>query len=190
MSVSFNKNGIIQCSGELPNENLLLTQPLLYTPTLYNAYRVSTKHPMEDKTYTVQLWDVDVAHSGKTENTLGVGVYWGGGSIGMKKMIGTNYFTNGHADYLSFVFTPTADNLAHAHAQNSFIYIYNSPASANGTRDMKIGKWKMEYGDTPTFWIPSETDFEENYSYNGIVENGNQMSIFLSHIETKEFIEY
>jgi hypothetical protein len=138
----------------------------------------------------MQLWDVNVTHSGKTESQLGIGVYWGGGTIRLKSLIGTNYFTNGHADYLCFTFTPTEENVSHAHAANLWLAIYNSPTSADGTRNMKIEKWKLEIGNVPTFWIPNESDFNDNYSNHGIIENGNQMKVYSSHIETNNFIEY
>ena len=49
------------------NPNQLKSNPLLYIPTAYNAYRFDmTENLVANQTYTLQLWDVDISHSEKT----------------------------------------------------------------------------------------------------------------------------
>jgi len=45
------------------------------------------------QTYTLQLWDVLVEHSGKTAANMNLCVYWGGGTVQLKKFSGTSDFT-------------------------------------------------------------------------------------------------
>ena len=188
MGVNFNKNGIIQCDGDMADENLLLLNARSYTPTAYRGYQLNLQRSLlANQIYTMQLWDVNVAHSGKTESQLGIGVYWGGGTIRLKTLIGTNYFTNGHADYLCFTFTPTEENVSHAHAANLWLAIYNSPTGADGTRNMEIDKWKFEVGDKPTFWVPDNSF--DNVSH-GIIEDNTIMKLYPSYIQATDFIEY
>lgn len=157
-----------------PNPNLLKTTPLSYTPANYRGYQISfTENLVANQTYTLQLWDVNVAHSAKTAATLGIDFYWGGGTVKLKSLIGTSYFTNGHADYICTTFTPTSANASGSGATNAWFAVYNSPPSADGTRDMSIGAWKLEKGAVATSWIDSEiTPYIQDssgYEHNGTI---------------------
>ena len=61
--------------------NLLKNIPKAYSATSYNAYDFYCIEDLEEATYTIQLWDVDVAHSAKTAAQLGVSVYYCGGNV-------------------------------------------------------------------------------------------------------------
>ena len=156
------------------NNNLLYDTPKSYNASAYNAYQFNLKENLvANQTYTMQLWDVDIEHSEKTETQTGLSVYWGGGSIRLKDLIGTNYFTNGHADYLCFTFTPTSANASHANAVNVWLNIYNSVPNADGTRYMYIGYWKLEKGDKATSWRPEVEDIKihdsSGYGHDGTI---------------------
>ena len=101
---------------------------------------------------------MDIAHSGKTADTLSVAGYWGGGYINLFDFRGTSYLTNGHADYLTKTFTITASQASGNGASNAWLEIYNSPSRADGTMSMTIGKWKLEKGSKPTPFIESYLD--------------------------------
>lgn len=144
---------------EVGGTNLLSRIVKFYSSSSYNAYRWNlTENLIAGQTYTIQLWDVDVAHSGKTESTLGIYVYWGGGNIELFNWSGTSYFTNGHADYLTKTFTITSSQASGATAVNKWLNIYNSPPQVSGTMSMSIGKWKLEKGNIATEWSPAPED--------------------------------
>lgn len=167
--------------GKAPN--LIESTVKSYNPTQYLAYQLSLSENMKANTkYTIQLWDVDVSHTGKSAADLGVDVYWGGGALRMCYWHGTDYFTDGHADYLTATFYVTASTASHANAVNKWLNIYNSVVDASGTRNMSIGKWKLEVGSIATPWTPNVNDddysmavYEDKiiydssgYNYNGI----------------------
>lgn len=155
------------------NPNLFQLAPKSHSATAYNAYQLNLKENLiANQTYTVQLWDIDVSHSSKTEAELGISFYWGGGSVPLKGLLGTNYFTNGHADYLTFQFTPTEANASHANASNAWLNIYNSPPSKSGTLYMHIGNWKIEKGNIATLYNFSDPNIiydSSGYQNNGII---------------------
>lgn len=158
MSVNLTEQGIFNASGDV-NANLFKTTPKSSAPTAYNAYQIDmTENLVANITYTVQLWDVDVSHTGKTADTLGVRLYWGGGSISLINWQGTAYFTDGHADYLRATITITSSQASGSGATNLWINVYNSPSNVSGTRNMSIGKWKLEKGSVATPWMPSTAD--------------------------------
>ena len=132
------------------NNNLLKLEYRDYNPANYGAYALALTELMElNQIYTIQLWDVDVSHSGKQNNELGLEVYLGGGNNLLIQFIGNQYFTNGHADYLCGTFSRTSWSVS-SQAQNLWLNIYNSPPSASGTKSMHIGAWKLEKGSIPT----------------------------------------
>lgn len=119
----------------------------------------------------MQLWDVDVSHTGKTEAELGLGVYWGGGNVHLKTLNGTKYFTNGHADYLCFQITPTSGQVSNSNTSNLWLNIYNSPGDKSGTRNMSIGAWKLEKGTiaTPLDFFGTTIYDSSGYNNNGTI---------------------
>ena len=148
------------------NNNLLLRTPKTYSASAYLAYALQmTENLQAGQTYTMQLWDVNVSHTGKTANQLGIAVYWGGGNIPLKTYLGTSYFTNGHADYIVFSFTPTSSQASGSGATNAWLNIYNSPGSADGTKNMHIGYWKLEKGNMATT-IGDSTKVYDSSGYN------------------------
>ena len=160
------------------NNNMLKYIPRLYSPDAYNAYQFDlTENLVAGQTYTFQFWDIDVAHSGKTAEKLGISVYWGGGNINLKTMNGTSYFTNGHADHLQFTITITENLASGTGAGNAKINIYNSVSSAAGTLNMHIGAWKVEKGTVATAWglTPEESESmivdSSGYGHNGTIVN-------------------
>ena len=136
------------------NPNLLQTVPTDFVATQYQAYKLSlTENLVKGDTYTLQMWDVDISHSGKTASQLAVGIYWGGGSISIGNMVGD--LSSGHADYLYKTFT--APNTENAQADNAWLNIYNTPGWVTGsTVSLTIGKWKLEKGSKPTVYCKAE----------------------------------
>ncbi len=160
MSVNLTQQGIFNASGDV-NANRFKTVPKSVSKTSYQAYQINmTANLVAGTTYTVQLWDVDVSHTGKTESNLGVNLYWGGGSVSLVSWQGTSYFTDGHADHLVKTFTPTSSQASGSGAGNAWINVYNSVPSASGTMNMNIGRWKLEEGSVATPWVPASTDNE------------------------------
>lgn len=144
-----------------------------------------------NKTYTIQLWDVDVAHSAKSAADLGIDVYWGGGSVRMKYWHGTSYFTNGHADYLVGTFTVTSANASGSGATNSWLNIYNSVGYVAGTLSMHIGKWKLEQGAKPTPWLLATSDSIYISSTVPFVETNKEKKLYIGqdYIDANQFYE-
>lgn len=142
--------------------NLILNVPRSYVSANYDAYSLNlSENLVAGEVYTLQLWDVSIAHSGKTEAQLGPSIYWGGGYINLCSFMGTNYITNGTAAYLKATFTPsysTSNTNQVNDAKNPWLVIYNSPGNASGTRSMSIGKWKLEKGHKATDWSPCWAD--------------------------------
>ena len=155
--------------GDSGQTNLCKTTPKSSTPTSYEAFKINlTENLTKGNKYTVQLWDVDVSHTGKSEADLGVFLYWGGGNVSLTNWKGSP-FTNGHADYL--VSTFTAPNSTHSTVSNAWINVYNSVPSASGTMSMSIGRWKLESGEVATSYLPATTDTEyTTYGYNVTTE--------------------
>lgn len=165
-------------------DNLLQLQPRAYNPGIYQAYQLQLIENLQSgQTYTFQFWDVDVAHSGKTESGLGIAVYWGGGNVALKTMNGTSYFTNGHADYLEFTTTISSTQASGVGATNPWLCIYNSVGDAAGTKYMYIGKWQVTKGSTIRPWtrtitsdIIDSSGYNNNASSNGTLRVGNSVS--------------
>lgn len=148
------------------NINLLNAATKSANTTTYNAYQFNLKENLKaNQTYIMQLWNVNVSHSGKTADELGLSVYWGGGYVQLKTLNGTQYFTNGHADYLKFSFTPTSANASHANAANAWLNIYNSVPNKTGTMSMSIETWKLEKDNGTSREEPDDS----GNNFNGIV---------------------
>ena len=151
---------------EIGGRNLLYSTPKTYSATAYGAYDFELTEPLEAaQTYTIQLWNIDVSHSAKTAEQLGVNVYYCGGSVTFGGWIGTEYFINGHADHLSLTFTPTEANINHSEvtgAVKKFIRIYNSVPSVSGTLNMSIEKWQLQKGNKATDWSFAPEDVDIN----------------------------
>lgn len=173
-----------------PNQNLLKLIPRDYSPTSYNSYKLTLQENLEaNQTYTMQLWDVNVSHTGKTENNLGLSVYWGGGNLKLKDLNGTSYFTDGYANHLIFTFTPTTAQAEHANAANLWLNIYNSVPSADGTKNMHIGAWKLEKGNIATPWSNDENIVYDSSGYenNGTIIGGSISSDTIRHSTSTNF---
>lgn len=145
---------------EIGGRNLLLKSPRSYVSGNYDAYTLAFIDPLEiGQKYTIQLWDVDVSHTGKTAEQLGIFVYIGGGNANTgANWQGTSYFTDGHADHLTRTFTYTQSLHDASGGTNKWLVLYNSVPSANGTKTMSVGKWKLEKGDKATDWTPAPED--------------------------------
>lgn len=171
-----NNNG-----GGLPN--LLSSTPTIEAETNYLAYQIPLTQNLEaEKTYTLQLWDVDISNTGKTEDELGIGVYWGGGNIRLYRWYGAS-----HTNYLTITFTVTTAQASATDAVKLYLNFYNSPSNvSSATKYMSIGRWKLEEGDTPTPWCPNVNDTIYNsmgyntnieYDVSGYCNNGTKYNI-------------
>ena len=140
--------------------NLFRTEPKSYSSGSYKAYQINMiSNLVAGKTYTIQFWDIDVSNSAKDATTTGIGIWWGGPSVGLRNWIGTTHFTNGHADYLTVTLTITEAQASGNGATNAWIEVYNSPSHIEGaTRSLSIGKWKIEEGSVATPYCESFED--------------------------------
>lgn len=167
---------VIHYTLDTPNYNLLYEAPYRNIPTDYHAYSANiTSNLGVGTTYTLQLWDVDVQHSGKSTADLGIWVYWGSGAANncLLHWQGED-FIDGHADYL--VKTFTVPDTASSGVWR--LYFYNSVPSVNGTKYMHIGRWKLEASNYPTEYTHNYKEDEGNgslvyvYDSSGFKNNG------------------
>lgn len=186
MGLSINKNGIIlgsAVSGVI-NENMTLNHPTSYTPTDYRGYVIALPTNMVvGNTYTLQLWDVDLSHSGKTSSELCVSFFWNGG-MNCEAIF---YIPSGHSDY--FCITFVAHNRGAADQTGPTFWVYNSPQYADGTRYMHIGKWKLETGSIATPFSYAPTDPEYLGNNNVFFEEDISVKFGNGYIRSKEIIE-
>ena len=159
---------------DIINTNLLSATPKSYNASAYNAYQLQLSENLQaGQTYTMQLWNVNVSHSGKNSSQLGLSVYWGGGSVSLQTCNGTNYFSNGHADYIKFSFTVTSSQASGSGATNAWLNIYNSVGYVAGTLNMSIGAWKLEKGNIATSLLGDAT---KSYDCSGYGNDGTIIS--------------
>lgn len=185
MSVSFKKTGNIIADGN-PNFNLMLNTPGSYSPNLYGPYKINlSENLVKGATYTVQFWNVNISNTSKTADTIGFNLYWGGGNIKIASFVGTDYITNGHADYI--VGTFTTQTSSHSTMNNPWIMIYHTSPN-EGTKNMYIERWKLEKGSIPTVYTMGEdisvgnSGFVEYDDITKIQKNG-----FIQSIEFNEY---
>ena len=188
---------IIVVNNGTQNLNLAKTTPKSVSKTSYCAYQLNlTENLVANQTYTLQLWNVDVSHSAKTEAQTGVWIYWGGGSVHLFNWAGPTYFKNGHADYLVKTFTVTSSQASGNGAINLWLNVYNSVGYVEGTLSMSIEKWKLEKGSIPTGWIPDATNplytqfnMATQSTNSGLIELDNQARIYKERIDANQFYE-
>ena len=136
--------------------NLLRYAPKSKTPTNYQALQLDlTEKLVKGQTYTLQLWDIDISHTGKQASELNVSVFAGGGNNLLATITG---FTNGHADYKVVTFTVSVNPNQPTHLDNLWLNIYNSVPNASGTLNLTIGSWKLEKGNKATEWQMNPID--------------------------------
>lgn len=163
--------------------NLFGGTPTIEAKTNYLAYQLPLTQNLEaEKTYTLQLWDIDISNTVKTEDQLGIGIYWGGGNIRLYRWYGAS-----HTNYLTITFTVTTAQASDADAVKSYLNFYNSPSNVStGTKYMSIGRWKLEESDIPTPWCPNVNDTIYNsmgyntnieYDASGYCNNGTKYNI-------------
>lgn len=137
-----------------PGINLMRYAPTNKASASYQAYQIPiTEKLNESSTYTLQLWNVDVSHTGKTSSQLNVCAYAGGGMVKLCQFD----VPTGHSDYLTATFTVTAGNNA-SQLNNLWLNFYNSVPSAAGTMNLTIGAWKLEKGNKATEWQMNPID--------------------------------
>lgn len=155
-------------------QNLLSGTPKRTAPTAYLFAQLNLLENLQaGKTYTLQLWNVNVSHSAKTAEQTSVSVYWGGGDIILLGWYGSTYFTDGHADYLSKTFTVTESHARGNGSANKWLNLYNSIPFASGTLSASVGKWKLEESSTASDYTPARTDAaykEEGYNNRAIFD--------------------
>ena len=167
-------------SIEVGGTNLFLETPRADNHETFAAFDIDlTVLPKAGETFTVQLWDVSVSHTGKDSSGLGVSLYWGGGNVSLAEWKGTDHFTNGFAEHLTATFTITAAQAEHADAENRWFRLYNSAPSAEGTMNMSVGQWKLERGNIPTAWSPAPEDVSAE-----IAKSGKALSEDIERVET------
>lgn len=167
----------------ISNPNLF-TSIKSHNPTQYLGYQLYISEKLTTDTYTVQLWNVNVSHTGKAENEIGIGLYWGGGTLNLTNKIGTKYFKDGHADYLCFQIKPTSAQVSHSNASNLWLNIYNSPGDKSGTRNMSIGAWKLEKGAVAT---PPPLSNDIIYDSSGYNNNGTIVGDLTAATDTPRY---
>lgn len=136
--------------------NLLRYAPKSKAPANYQALQLNlTEKLVKGQTYTLQLWDIDISHTGKQASELNVSVFAGGGNNLLATITG---FTNGHADYKVVTFTVSVNPNQPTHLDNLWLNIYNSVPNASGTLNLTIGQWKLEKGNKATEWQMNPID--------------------------------
>ena len=132
------------------NPNLLSSVPDFYESSgsdTFLIYRIPlTEDLIAGKTYTIQLWNVDICYEYIIPEEYCIFIVWG------KKI---NYISdinipNGHSDYLAFTFV--AQNRDVGASTNPWIDIYDvsEGTSESTTHYVHIEQWKLESGDTAT----------------------------------------
>ena len=189
MGIIINKSGIISASGSGASigENMALSNPSFHSSTSYNPYQINlNKNMVLGRRYTIQLWNVDISHSGKSPDQLNVSVFWNGGMNLQIIFFGLN---SGHAEYL--VGTFTAINTAASSETNSNIWIWNSTPYVNGNMYMNIERWKLEEGEiaTPFSYSPADPLY---IGTDGFIEDkvASNTKFIKDTIYTNNIIEY
>jgi len=171
------KGLVLHYKLDIPNKNLISSK--WHNPSSYLAYQYNlSENLVSGQTYTFQLWDVDVSHTGKNTNNLGVGIFWGGGNVKLKTILGNPYFQSGHTDYLTFTLTISASQATGSGSSNKWINIYNSPVDASGTRYMHIGAIKIEKGPLATPFTNFNEDISSIPDCSGYGNNGTPYDTF------------
>lgn len=189
-TVQVSKQSVANATGLYINPNLIQSNEIYVVNSAYLAYKLGLAHTLtKNATYTMQLWDVDVSNEGKTESELGVSVFLGGGSSRVLSFLGTDYFTNGHADYLCGTFKWTGTN------SNAWLQVYNSAPDSGTTKSLSIGKWKLEEGSTPTPYMYDASNPLYSGVNHGFIEGELRDStvsgkVFKGHYEFEEFEEH
>ena len=189
-TVQVSKQSVANATGLYINPNLIQSNEIYFVNSTYLAYKLGLVHTLtKNSTYTLQLWDVDVSNDGKTESELGVSVFLGGGSSRILNFLGTDYFTNGHADYLCGTFKWTGTN------SNAWIQVYNSAPNSSTTMSLSIGKWKLEEGSIPTPYMYDASNPLYSGVNHGFIEGELRDStvsgkVFKGHYEFEEFEEH
>lgn len=182
-------------SLEIGASNIARKHDAVVKPANYDALKFYLSEPLvSGEQYVLQLWDVDVSHSAKSAEDLGVFVYYCGGAVAFGGWQGTDYFTNGHADHLVLYFTPWSNkaadnaggnvaarnNLSHStvvNATTKFITLYNSVPNTSGTMNLTVSKWKLEKGNKATDWSQADEDTNKYISDNSAAIDINRSSI-------------
>lgn len=170
---------------DVGGRNMLLATPTRNVPTSYDAMCLPFTEELEiGQKYTVQLWDVDVSHSGKTEATTGVWVYIGDGfcATGVQ-WAGTSYFTNGHADHLVGTFEFTQARHDAKGGTNKWLVLFNSFPFVSGTMNLTVGSWKLERGNVATDWTPAPEDLEAYADAAVGSANMQEQTIYMQAVE-------
>ena len=150
------------------DDNMLKSSPKRNMPNTYLAYQLYlSENLVGGQSYTMQIWDVDISHTGKTSEQLCASVYWGSGYNALFNF----YIPSGHTDHMAISFTAPTSPTRPEDAKNLWLEVYNSPPSASGTLNMTIGCWKLEKGTTSTKWTPNRSD--ANYLKLGLHTNEN-----------------
>lgn len=132
------------------NPNLLSSVPDFYEPSgsdTFLIYRIPlTEDLIAGKTYTIQLWNVDMRYENIIPEEYSIFIVWG------KKI---NYISeisipNGHSDYLTLTFV--AQNRDVGASTKPWIDIYDVSGVTHepNIRYVQIEQWKLESGDTAT----------------------------------------
>ena len=150
------------------SRNMLLTDSAQITQEQYCAYALKTagRSLAANTRYTLQLFDVHIAHSAKTETSIGLGVWWGKGGTANHFI---DIFASPNNDGETSLKSYTTGGSTYAYCKHltitldttgvtqggDFLNIYNSPSEASGTRSMEIGRWMLNAeADGPLPWEP------------------------------------
>lgn len=169
------------------------------SPTGYLAYSLELSEPLESETeYTLDLHGVNISNSVSTDSTIGIGVYYNGGTIRFGGWTGPNYFTKPeneddtsilkYAEHLQLIFTPhdsaiadtsggnyaASNNMSHSHAsvRPATIRLYNFP-SGTGDRTLSIDSWHLSK-DAP-LWTTKPPTYNSKYPVTFIVKQKKRL---------------
>ena len=149
---------------QVGGRNLAMVKDQILTPTDYSALTMYISSPLiANETYLLQLWDVNIAHSGKQNSAINLAVYYCGGSVQLVRFT-SEQFDSGHADYILVRIIPTSAMVSNSDVNNAgdtkFIRFYNSVPNASGVKSLTISRVKLEKGTKPTDWTPAPEDMQ------------------------------
>lgn len=161
------------------SHNLLKTDECYHSSPQYLAYKLTAKANLTaSTTYTLQLWDIGITQTGKTDTTLGVDPFWGDSSnrlcywrsspsndgiTSLKSYTNYRGQLSAYAKHLTATFTTPSTASSNA----GQIWLYNSSNDVTGTRRMYVGRWMLNTGSTALPWQPFEHVDPEQFKYIG-----------------------
>ena len=196
MAVSFNKNGIVNASGNEIGKNLIIdslnkTVSHLESGNEYIPIDLGQSYMDVPSGTTITIsFDLEIKYV--TQSTY-FQVY-NTNNKGPKQITGKNIGSQvfggaavGDTIKKRVSLTTTIVDRDSPTATKNYMEFYSTYNTGNV---FKVSNLKMELGSTATPWIPNESDWGYTGNTFAFIESGDKMSVYPNHIQTPEFIEY